>query len=132
MCGTSEEQTDISSDQSDFYKELTKEYSTIFGQNQEIIGALTSSFLPILQAGPSQTGFSQGQENALRTQNVENVATDYAQAQRATANILAARGGGNTLLPSSVPGFERSGIDRAAHQSQQLRQLHHERRKLGL
>lgn len=102
MCGTSEEQKDISSDQADFYKELSKEYSTIFGQNQEIVGALTSSFLPILQAGPSQTGFSQGQENALRTQNVENVATDYAQAQRATANILAARGGGNTLLPSSV------------------------------
>jgi hypothetical protein len=102
MCGTSEEQKDISADQTAFYKNLSDQYSTIFGQNQAIVGALTSQFLPILQAGPSQTGFSQGQENALRTQNIENVATDYAQAQRATAQILAARGGGNTLLPSSV------------------------------
>ena len=38
----------------------------------------------------------------MRTQNLENVATDYGQAQKATAQILAARGGGNTLLPSSV------------------------------
>jgi hypothetical protein len=102
MCGTSEEQTNISSEQAQFYKTLTDQYSTIFGQNQAIVGALTSQFQPILAAGPSQTGFSQSQENALRTQNVENTATDYAQAQRATAQILAARGGGNTLLPSSV------------------------------
>ena len=38
----------------------------------------------------------------MQTQNTQNVATDYAQAQKATAQILAARGGGNTMLPSSV------------------------------
>jgi len=102
MCGTSDEQTEISQEQKDFYSDLSKEYTTIFGQNQAIVGALTSAFMPILQAGPSQTGFSPSQENAMRTQNIENVATDYAQAQKATAQILAARGGGDTLLPSSV------------------------------
>ena len=102
MCGTSEDQTEISSEQKEFYKDLNDQYSSIFGQNQAIVGALTSAFMPILQAGPSQTGFSPSQENAMRTQNIENVATDYAQAQKATAQILAARGGGDTLLPSSV------------------------------
>lgn len=102
MCGATDQQTQITDEQQQFYKTLTDQYSTIFGENQAITGALTSAFTPILQAGPSQTGFTPSEENALRTQNTENVATDYAQAQRATADILAARGGGNTLLPSSV------------------------------
>jgi len=102
MCGANQQQTDITNEQQEFYNTLTQQYSTIFGENQAITGALTSAFTPILQAGPSQTGFAPSEENALETQNTEGVATDYAQAQKATADILAARGGGNTLLPSSV------------------------------
>jgi hypothetical protein len=102
MCGSNQNQKDITDEQQAFYQNLTSQYNTIFGQNQAITGALTSAFMPILQAGPSQTGFSPGQETAMRTQATENTATDYSQAQKATAQILAARGGGNTLLPSSV------------------------------
>jgi hypothetical protein len=102
MCGSTSGQTQVSDEENQFYKMLTDQYSTIFGQSQAITGALTSQFTPILQAGPSQTGFAPGEEAALRTQNAEGVATDYAQAQKATAQVLAARGGGNTLLPSSV------------------------------
>jgi hypothetical protein len=102
MCGATQQQKDLTNEQTQFYQQLTQQYSTIFGQDQAITGALTSAFTPILQAGPSQTGFAPTEKNALQTQNTENVATDYAQAQKATADILAARGGGNTLLPSSV------------------------------
>jgi hypothetical protein len=102
MCGSTQAQKDITDEQQNFFKQLSQQYSTIFGQNQAITGALTSAFMPMLQAGPSQTGMAPAQETALRTQNTESVATDYAQAQKATAQILAARGGGNTLLPSSV------------------------------
>jgi hypothetical protein len=102
MCGATQQQKQISDEENQFYQNLTKQYSTVFGQSQAITGALTSAFMPILKAGPSQTGFAPGQENAMRTQATENVAQNYAQAQRATAQILAARGGGNTLLPSSV------------------------------
>ena len=102
MCGSNQQQTDISDAQQQFYTNLTQQYSTIFGENQAITGALTSAFTPILEAGPSQTGFSPSEENALNTQNTEGVATNYAADQKATADILAARGGGNTLLPSSV------------------------------
>jgi hypothetical protein len=102
MCGSNQQQTDITNEQADFYKQMTQQYATIFGENQAITGALTSAFTPILQAGPSQTGFSPAQETAMRTQNTETVATDYAQAQRATSQALAAKGGGNTFLPSST------------------------------
>jgi hypothetical protein len=102
MCGSNNQQQQITDQQQQFYQQLTQQYATVFGQNQAITGALTSAFQPILAAGPSQTGFSPSEETALETQNTENTATNYAQAQKATAQILAARGGGNTLLPSSV------------------------------
>ena len=102
MCGATQQQQDITDEQQQFYKQLSDEYSTVFGQNQAITGALTSAFTPILQAGPGQPGMAAAQEQALRTQASEQVATNYAAAQRATAQQLAAMGGGNTLLPSSV------------------------------
>lgn len=102
MCGPSGQQTAITDEQQNFFKQLTDQYSQIFGENQSIVGSLTSAFTPILQAGPSQTGFAPGQVNALNTQATEKTATDYAQAQRATAQMLAAKGGGDTFLPSSV------------------------------
>ena len=102
MCGATDQQKDVSNEEQDFYKQLTQQYGTVFGQSQAITGALTSAFMPILAKGPSQAGFSPDQLAALRTQNTEGVGASYAQAQRATAQILAAKGGGNTLLPSSV------------------------------
>lgn len=102
MCGSTGSQNEIEKAQQDFYNTLTQQYSQIFGQQQGIVSALTSQFQPILAAGPGQAGFSAPQEQAMRTQNAETVATDYAQAQKATAQALAGRGGGNTFLPSSV------------------------------
>src|SRR5215467_3920727 len=120
MCGATQQQKQITDEQQEFYKKLSDQYSTVFGQNQAITGALTSAFMPILQAGPQQTGMNPAQETALRTQNAENVGTNYAQAQRATAQILAARGGGNTLLPSSVDAnmFAQNARAAAAQRSQ--------------
>lgn len=102
MCGATQQQQDITDEQQQFYQNLASEYSTIFGQSQAITGALTSAFQPILAAGPSQQGFSAQEAQDLATKNTEGVATDYAQAQRATAQALASRGGGDTFLPSSV------------------------------
>jgi hypothetical protein len=103
MCGgASSDQTQINQEQMDFYKNLNTQYTQVFGQDQAITGALTSAFTPILNAGPTQAGFSLPETTALNTEATENVAQNYAAAQKATAQILAARGGGNTLLPSSV------------------------------
>jgi len=102
MCGPSSQEKQITQEQADFYKQLQSQYSSVFGANQNILGALTSSFTPLLKAGPSQEGMAPAERTALETQNTEHVATDYAQAQRATAQALAGRGGGNTFLPSSA------------------------------
>jgi hypothetical protein len=114
MCGATEDQKDIGSDQKAMYDTLNKNYATAFGEFKELQTALTSVFMPILAAGPSQTGFSPAQETALRTQNAEGVATSYAQGQKATAQALAARGGGDTLLPSSISANILAGNTNAA------------------
>lgn len=102
MCGPTSAQKQITQEQQDFYNQLSNQYSTIFGQNQAITGALTQAFTPILQAGPGQFGMTPAEETSLRTQAAEQVGTDYAHAQTATMRGLAALGGGNTFLPSSI------------------------------
>ena len=102
MCGPSQAETNLSNAQAQMYQTLTNNYNTTFPQQQEITGALTSAFTPILNAGIGQEGFTPSEKNALETQNAENVATNYAQAQKAAAEALAGRGGGNTFLPSGV------------------------------
>jgi hypothetical protein len=102
MCGSNSQQQQISDAQQQMYTTMNASYQTAFGQSQAITNALTAQFLPILQAGPSQSGFSQAELDARNTQATNAVATNYAQAQKATAQALAARGGGNTMLPDSV------------------------------
>jgi hypothetical protein len=101
MCGSNNDQSQIEASQQAFYKTLNDNYTTMFGQQQAVLSALTSTFQPILQAGPLQAGYSPTQATALNTQSSETVASQYAAAQKATAQILAARGGDSTL-PSSV------------------------------
>lgn len=103
MCGgSSDTQNQLNQQQIQFYQNLNSSYNTVYGENQAITGALTQAFTPILQAGPNQTGYNQAETTALNTSTAENIATNYAQAQKATAQVLAARGGGNDLLPSSI------------------------------
>lgn len=102
MCGANQQQQQISDAQQQMYQTLNANYQTAFGQSQAITSALTAQFQPILAAGPSQTGYSQGELDTLNAQATQGTATNYAQAQRATAQQLAAVGGGNTMLPSSV------------------------------
>jgi hypothetical protein len=102
MCGASKQETQISDAQQQMYTTLNNNYSTAFGEDQQITGALTAAFTPILNAGPNQTGMSPSEYNALETSNTESTAQNYAQAQKATAQTIAAQGGGNTMIPSST------------------------------
>lgn len=101
MCGASQDQKNLEQEQAQFYQTLNTNYNTMFGQQQAVLNSLTSTFQPILQAGPYQAGYSPAEETALNTQSSENIAQNYKAAQTATAQQLAARGG-DTLLPSST------------------------------
>ena len=100
MCGSTSAEKQTQSDQSAFYQDLANNYKTNFGQSQAITGALTKTFMPILNAGPSQEGYSPAEKTALDSQATEGTAQRYAQAQTATQQAMAAEGGGNAFLPS--------------------------------
>lgn len=102
MCGSTGAEDATSAAQADFYNQLTSSYKTEFSQFGNIANALTSTFTPILQAGPGQEGFSAAEKNALNSNATENTASQYGNAAQAIAQQGAAQGGGNAFLPSGV------------------------------
>lgn len=103
MCGgATAAQTDIQNTQVAFLKQLTAEYGTVFGESQGILQSLTSTFKPILEAGPNQQGFSAAELASLETTAKEGVGQNYAQAAKALGEKQAAEGGGNSFLPSGA------------------------------
>lgn len=113
MCGASSQQDQMFAAQSAFYTQMTQQYNTIFGKNQAILDSLTSTFEPILKAGPNQRGFSQDEHDTLDTQANESVSNNFAAAKRSLGENLAARGGSD-FLPSGVDEQLEGGIDATA------------------
>jgi hypothetical protein len=124
MCGATQEQKEMQASQAKFYNELTAHYDQVFGQQQAILAALTAQFKPILDAGPSQRGFSQEQRDALETQATETVANNFGAAKKALEENLAARGG-DAFLPSGsdVELEEQIAAQAAADRTSQQNQI---------
>lgn len=101
MCGASSQQKEMYSAQSAFYREMTAQYTQVFGKQQAILDTLTSTFMPILKAGPGQRGFTDAERTILETQATEGVAQNFDKAQQTLNENLAARGGSD-FIPSGA------------------------------
>lgn len=102
MSGASSAQEQLQAQQMQFYSTLQSEYSTVFGENQDILKSLTSSFEPILKGGINQEGFSPAELTALNSSAVTGSGQAYASANKAVNDKLASEGGGNTYIPSGA------------------------------
>jgi hypothetical protein len=102
MCGSSSQQDENYAEQAAFAKQMQAENSTVFGQQQGILSSLNAGFQKIIDAGPSQQGFSADQKNDLDTQATEAVARNMTMDKQALGNGQAAQGGGDTFIPSGV------------------------------
>ena len=100
MCGATQQQQQLESEQAAFYQEATQESNTAFAQQQALHQEMLSVYAPILQAGPSQEGFSQQEKDVLNAQAIEGTAENYEQAARATNERIAAQSGGQPSLPT--------------------------------
>lgn len=101
MGGPSAEQEETYKLQNEFTTQLMGEYSTLFSENQGILSNLTSTFTPILDAGPSQEGFSAGEKSTLNSQAIQGTAQTYQAAEQGLQSNLAGEGGGGEVaLPS--------------------------------
>lgn len=102
MCGATSAQNELQAKQAAFYDQATQESQAVFAKNQAILDAMTSVYKPILEAGPSQRGFSDEEHTALETTSRDSTATNYAKAARAVNENLATQGGGNMPMPSGA------------------------------
>lgn len=115
--GASPAETAAANAQTQLTQQMSQNYAALFSGQQNILKSLTSAFTPTLNAGANQYGFNQAEDTALRTAAGEKTAQTFAQSERALQNNLAARGGGNTLLPSGAEGqLEAENYNQAAAQ----------------
>lgn len=124
MCA-SDAQNQLQDQQVAFYQQLQTQDATTFGEFQSILPQITAAYQPILAAGPNQQGFNTDELNNLNTQATEGVSTNYKNARQALNETEAARGGGDTYLPSGVNTEENETLlsDAAQQQSTEQQQI---------
>jgi hypothetical protein len=127
LAKASSAETNLQQQQSEFYTTLTNNYKQQFANQSAILGSLTTAFQPILAAGINQYGFSPTEDASLRTSASDTIAQTQAGAQTALNNQLAARGGGNSVIPSGAEeqlraGFLSSAATQQAQASNQITQ----------
>lgn len=114
--GPTNAQKDIASSQQDFMKTLQGDFSTAFAGNQNILNGLTKSMNTTLAAGPSQFGFSEPENTALKTLATSSIAQSY-QNQKQAAGAAAAAAGGGAVLPNGSQGQTQAELASQAAQS---------------
>lgn len=120
MCGASSAQVNLQNSQIAYYNTLTQQAQIEFGQSSKIFQDLTSTFEPILKAGPSQEGYSKAELNDLNSQAATGQGQAYATTEQAVNRQLAAGGAG---LPSGVADQIRVGLAGSAAQNLSGEQL---------
>lgn len=116
-CGAPSGQQELAKEQGDYYKTLTSNAQTEFGQASELAASFMKEFTPIFEAGPNQMGWNAEESNAVNSQIVttEGQATKNAlQAAGASTNAL---GGGNEFVPQGAVEAGKRAIDVAGAQA---------------
>lgn len=101
-CGASQSEKSIASQQQQNFQQFSNEAGQVFGNSSQIFKDLTSSFEPVLAAGPGQSGFTPQELAALNSQAITTSGAQYRNAATAAGERIAASGGGNAVLPSGT------------------------------
>jgi hypothetical protein len=113
-CGASAAQTAAQQNEANLSNSLMSDFSTVFGQNQNILGSITQAFQPIIAAGPNQQGFSPAELTSMQTQATDATSQGAQNAQIAAAAKNATTGGSN--LPSGVQEQIQASLNNSAAQ----------------
>lgn len=94
-CGAGAAQTQIQNQQMNAYSQMSQQASQVFGDSSTVFNDLISSFAPTVAAGPSQKGFSAGEESNLNSSAITQTGQAYRNAKSAVGEAESAQGGGN-------------------------------------
>jgi hypothetical protein len=123
MGGPSAQQQQLASEQAQFYQTMTQDYSQTFAQNQQVLGQLQQAWDPVLKAGINQYGYSPQENQALQSLATNTTGADYQNAAKAVNEQIAARGGGNAVLPSGTSEQIQAQVASQAAELQSQQQL---------
>ena len=118
MCGPSSQETSVEASQQAFYDQMTKEYSTVFGENQSILQSLTKSFAPVLAGGINQQGFSPAELQTLNNQATQGTGENYKAASDALSKQQSAEGGGTSYIPTGAKMQQQEQLATSAAQNE--------------
>lgn len=99
-CGATRGQKTAAAQEASVAGSLNTDFQKIFGDNSNILKSISGALTPVVDAGPSQYGFSNAEDAALRTQGTAENASAARNATNAVRSSMAARGGGNTYMPT--------------------------------
>lgn len=114
MSGPTATQTELQQEQINAYQQAADLTAKQYSQQESIYGPMVSQFQSIFAKGPSQTGFSTGEESDLNARAVEGTAENYSQAAKAAGEQEAAEGGGTNVLPTGGQQEQRANIAESA------------------
>ena len=102
MCGPTAQQQQLEGQEQSFSETLMGSYATNLAEQQAALAHINGVLSPIIQAGPSQTGFSPSETAALNTEAIDTTGAASAAAQRAIATNTAGRNDSGNLPQSGV------------------------------
>jgi hypothetical protein len=107
MCGSTAAQDQLQGEQMQAYQQAQQLTAQQYAHEQAIFAPMATKFQSILDKGPGQKGFSDGELEDLNSQAVEGTAENYEHAAKALGENQAARGGGDISMPSGAEDEER-------------------------
>jgi hypothetical protein len=116
--GASKGQTDIAASQKNFASSLQADFGTAFAGQQNILNGLTKSLTSTLAGGPSQFGFSEPENTAMKTLATSANSQAYQNAKAAAGEAAAAAGGGGAVLPTGSQGQTQADLALKTAQNQ--------------
>lgn len=96
MCGPSSQEKDLANSNADFSKLLQSNYQTNNGNQQSILSNINRSLTPIVNAGPSQEGYSPAEAAALNTEAINNAGGQAKNLEQIVNSSQAGKGGGGS------------------------------------
>lgn len=112
MCMGTHTATDAVADQiSSFTNTLVSQASQVFAQDTGVFNTLKNAYTSIVNAGPSQAGWSAAEQSAVNSQIINQAAVSNRNIASAAGNRASAIGGGNTpLAPTGAQANQNASI----------------------
>lgn len=124
MCGPSSALKAINTSVTNFATTVASEAQTVFDASSSVFNNIMSSVKGILTGGPSQYGFSAGEQSARTAQAVNAGAAEARNLKGAAASTAGAIGGGNVAAPAGsteaavLSADQKAAADTAAAENQ--------------